>query len=190
MPNLILIKHAPPLVEPDVPADRWRLSERGRELCGPLAEKLRSYEPAIVVSSEEPKAQQTAQLVAERLEISWKTAANLHEHDRRNVPHLRSGEFISMVELMLRKRDELVLGSESADQALNRFRHAVRDVDSQHLNENVAIVAHGTVIAMFVAEHTRDHTAFELWRKLGLPSFVVMSRPELRVETIVERIES
>jgi hypothetical protein len=33
MPDLILIKHAPPLVEPEVPSDQWRLSQRGVELC-------------------------------------------------------------------------------------------------------------------------------------------------------------
>ena len=45
------------------------------------------------------------------------------------------------------------------------------------------------MIALYVAEHTEDQTEFELWRKLNLPSFVVLSRPELRVELIVERVE-
>ena len=189
MGKLILVKHAAPEVVPGVSSEQWRLSERGRASCAALAEALRAHGPKVIVSSEEPKASETAELVAKQLGIEWTTAKNLHEHDRRGVPHMRSGEFISHVELMLRRRDERVLGHESADEALNRFRAALRDVLAKHPDQTVAVVAHGTVIALYVAEHTEDHTAFELWRKLGLPSFVVMSRPELKVEQIVERID-
>jgi histidine phosphatase superfamily protein (branch 1) len=64
---LILVKHAEPVVEPDVPSNRWELSERGKDRCVALAERLRRYRPAAVVASEERKAAQTAGLVAERL---------------------------------------------------------------------------------------------------------------------------
>jgi broad specificity phosphatase PhoE len=86
------------------------------------------------------------------------------------------------------RRVHLALGNESADEALRRFRGAVRDLLGQHPDETVAVVSHGTVIALYVAEHTEDHTSFELWRKLGLPSLVVLSRPELHVESVIDRI--
>jgi broad specificity phosphatase PhoE len=188
MAKLILVKHAAPEVVPDVSSEQWRLSDRGRASCASLAEALRPHRPSVIVSSEEPKASETGGLVAQQLGVPCGTAPDLHEHDRRGVPHMRSGEFISHVELMFRKRDQRVLGHESADEALRRFRDALRDVLARHPEETVAVVSHGTVIALYVAEHTKDHTAFELWRKLGLPSFVVLARPELRVEQIVERI--
>jgi|SRR5688500_14601635 len=188
MSKLILIKHAAPDIVPEVSSEQWRLSQRGRESCAALAEKLREHQPAAIISSEEPKAKETAELVAQHLDVAWRTFPGLHEHDRRGVPHMRSGEFISHVELMLRKRDQRVLGHESADEALARFRGALRDVLSQHPDETIAVVSHGTVIAMYVADHSEDHTAFALWRQLGLPSLVVMSRPELTVERIVDRI--
>src|SRR5687768_5455394 len=99
MRKLILVKHAPPEVVPGVPPEQWALSEKGRGLCAPLADALAPHEPTVVVSSEEPKAAETARLVAERLSVPWKTSPGLHEHDRSNVPHMRSGEFISLVEL-------------------------------------------------------------------------------------------
>jgi broad specificity phosphatase PhoE len=186
--KLILVKHAAPDVVPGVSSEQWRLSEQGRASCTALAEVLREHQPSVIISSEEPKARETAELVARELGVPTSAASGLHEHDRRGVPHMRSGEFISHVELMLRRRDDRVLGHESADEALRRFRGALRDVLAKHPEETVVIVSHGTVIALYIAEHTEDHTAFELWRKLGLPSFVVLSRPELRVEAIVERI--
>src|SRR4051794_23409459 len=128
MPQLILIKHAAPEVDPDVPAERWRLSEKGRPACPPLAASLASYSPKRVVSSEEAKASETAKLVAQELGVPWETAAGLQEHDRSNVPHMRSGDFISTMELLFRKPQQLVLGRETASGALKRFRNAIDDV--------------------------------------------------------------
>src|SRR4051794_25818359 len=92
--KLILVKHAPPEVVPGVAPEKWTLSAKGRDLCAPLADQLAAHAPAVIVSSEEPKAAETARLVAERLNVPWHTAHGLHEHDRSNVPHMRSGEFI------------------------------------------------------------------------------------------------
>ena len=158
MPKLILIKHASPLVVPGKPPEQWRLSDQGRESCGPLAEKLRGHQPAVVVSSVEPKAIETAEFVAASLGVSHHTAPGLHEHDRSNVPHMRSGEFISMMELFFRRPDELVLGKETASEALARFSKAVDAVVSQHADQTIAIVSHGTVIAPAACETRQQAT--------------------------------
>src|SRR5882724_5356260 len=115
--KLILIKHSAPLIDPRKPPEQWRLSEKGRMLCAPLADAIAQHRPSIIVSSEEPKARETAELVAAKLNVAHENAPDLHEHDRSNVPHMRTGEFISMIELMLRRPDEIVLGRETADQA-------------------------------------------------------------------------
>jgi broad specificity phosphatase PhoE len=187
MPKLILIKHASPYVIPGTPPERWRLSDKGIESCGPLAEKLRPHAPAVIVTSPEPKAAETGRRVGERLGVPVEQAEGLEEHDRSNVPHMRSGEFISHVELFFRRPRELVLGRETAEQAADRFNAAVDAVLKRHPDGNVAIVTHGTVLALFVAEHT-GQKPFELWRKLGLPSFVVLEVPGYKVVETVERL--
>jgi broad specificity phosphatase PhoE len=141
----------------------------------------------VIVSSEEPKAAESAQLVAERLGVPWHTAAGLHEHDRSNVPHMRSGEFISMMELFFRKPPEHVLGRETADQARSRFRSAVDQVLNEHPDGNVAVVSHGTVIALLLAE-MGQRTPFQTWRAMGLPSYAVVSLPEWTIEQSADRI--
>jgi broad specificity phosphatase PhoE len=187
MRKLILVKHCPPEVVPDVPSERWRLSEKGRALATPLAEALRPHAPVVVVSSEEPKAAETARLIAERLGIPWHTAPDLHEHDRSNVPHMRSGEFISMMELFFRRPREHVLGRETAEQARSRFQSAVDDVLDAHPEGNVAVVSHGTVIALML-EGKGTRSPFEVWRAMGLPSFAVLSVPALTLESTTDRI--
>jgi broad specificity phosphatase PhoE len=184
MRKLILVKHAPPEVVPGVPPEQWTLSEKGRGLCLPLADALAPHAPTTIISSEEPKAAETARLVAERLGIQSRTAPGLHEHDRSNVPHMRSGDFISMVEVFFRKPTELVLGRETADQAKRRFEDAVTQVLGEHADGNVVVVSHGTVIALFLRDLDR-RGPFGVWRAMGLPSFAVLSsRPLALLETV------
>lgn len=188
MPKLILIKHARPEVIESIPSEQWKLSERGKQSCIPLADKIAPHSPQIIVSSTEPKAIETAELVGARLNIPHETAQDLHEHDRSNVPHMRSGEFISMMELLFRRPDEVVLGQEAADDAESRFAKALKDVLEKHANQScIAVVSHGTVLALFLAQYAK-RPAFELWRQLGLPSFAVSELPEYRVMEIVPQI--
>ena len=187
MRKLILIKHASPLVVPGTPPQNWKLSDKGRESCGPLADAVRAHAPTIIVASDEPKAKETAELVANALGVPVETAPGLHEHDRTNVPHMRSGEFISHMEVFFRKPTERVLGRESAVAALDRFEQAVNDVVAKHAEGNVAIVSHGTVIALLAAEHS-DRYGFELWREMGLPSFAVFELPGFRLSEVIAKV--
>jgi broad specificity phosphatase PhoE len=185
--KLILVKHAPPEVVPEVPSENWTLSEKGRALCAPLADQLAAHAPAVIVSSEEPKAAETARLVAERLGVPWRTAPGLHEHDRSNVPHMRSGEFISAIELFFRRPGELVLGRETANQARDRFESAVQEVVDVQDDGNIAVVSHGTVIALML-EGRDARGGFATWRAMGLPSFAALSLPEMGLIKTADRV--
>src|ERR671935_2733447 len=88
MRSLLLIRHAESAPVEGVPPDRWGLTERGRRSCAELAERLRSHELEQLVASHEPKAVETARLVAERLGLAWRVAAGLHEHERDATPWL------------------------------------------------------------------------------------------------------
>ena len=185
--RLILIKHAAPLVDPAKSSDLWKLSEAGREQAAKLADALALMQIAVIVSSEEPKAKETAEIIAEKLGLTVETSRELREHDRRNVPHMRSRDFISMVELFFRRPTERVLGSESATQALERFDQAIDGVIASHAHGNIAVVAHGTVIALYLAAHSQRN-GFELWRAMGLPSYAVVELPGREVVEVMEKI--
>ena len=186
MRKLILIKHAKPQVDESAPSHEWGLSEEGRRACAPLAQVVGPHDPAVIVTSKETKALQTAELLAGALGKPFEEAPDLHEHDRSNVPMMQSREFISMMALFFRQRDRLVLGRETAGQASRRFTAAVDSVLNAHPQDNVAIVTHGTVLSLFASEHGAGD-AFQLWRRLGLPSVMIFSLPELRLLETVER---
>ncbi len=174
-PVLILVKHALPEIVPGVPAAEWRLSVAGRARCAALAAALAPYAPARLVSSVEPKAAETAALAAAALGIPHAPAPDLHEHDRAGVPFLDPADFEAAVAALFATPDRLVFGRETAAAAATRFRRAVAGVLDAHPGESLAVVAHGTVIALYVAAVT-GAAALPLWQRLGLPAFVVLAR--------------
>ena len=180
MSKLILIKHSQPQIDPFISSREWHLSQEGQLRCKPLADKLATYAPEVIVSSTEPKAIETARIVAERLDKPFEVAQGLHEHDRSNVPFYSPQVFEQAVATFFQKPDELVFGRETALQAQQRFSQAVERVLAKYRDETVAIVAHGTVITLFVAAHN-EIEPFAFWKRLGLPALVVMERVGLTV---------
>ena len=187
MRKLILIKHARPQVVDGIASHEWQLSEEGRKACTSLAEIIRQHDPKVIVSSDEPKAQETGKLVAEALGCPFETAPGLQEHDRSNVPMMRSSEFLSALALFFREPNRRVLGRETADEAAGRFDRAIDAILARHPEGNLAVVTHGTVLALFTSENGGGDP-FLLYRQLGLPSVVVFSVPDYRVLEKQERI--
>ena len=186
MPKLILIKHARPEVDPRLPSEQWRLGPEGLQGAKRLVGRLDSYRIARLYSSAEPKASETAQVLARSMDLSVVQSPNLHEHERRNVPHMASREFISMVALFFKEPDRLVLGEETADQAYERFAVAVDEIIDTDAGD-VAIVTHGTVISL-LAQRRAGEEPFGLWRRMGLPSFLVLDREGWGVVEVCEKV--
>jgi len=182
------VRHSLPEFVTGVPASQWHLSAEGRRRCEKLAERLAAYDLAAVISSEEPKAVETGQIVAERLGIPFETAPGLHEHERGIVRDLGSQEeFQAQVARFFERPGELVLGYETADLAHIRFAAAVAAVLEQYPSDNLAIVSHGTVMTLFIARANRLDLA-PFWKSLGLPAFAVLSLPDLRLLEVVENV--
>jgi broad specificity phosphatase PhoE len=173
MRTIVLVKHAKPEQIPGAPSHDWPLSAAGREMCLPLAERLGKYSPAAIVSSSEPKALQTAAIIGEKFATTVEVVDGLHEHDRSNVPLMRTGEFISMMALFFKQPGKCVLGRESANEALARFEMALEEAKKKHPAGNLMVVTHGTVLALYLAKHSGVN-GYETWRSMGLPSYVAI----------------
>jgi len=185
---LLLIKHSLPEIVESVPANEWLLSGEGRRLSESLANAIAPYNPQVIVSSREPKAKETARVLANSLGLSFSAVDNLHEHERTSTPYLSKGEFQASVRDFFERPKQLVMGEETADAAHARFKKAVQLVLADHPDETIAIVAHGAVISLFVSRQT-GVDAFTLWQQLDMPSFVVLSLPDMKLVKIVENLE-
>jgi broad specificity phosphatase PhoE len=185
--NLILVKHSLPEIIPTIPAKEWRLSQSGQVRCIPLAEKLESYSPDVIVSSVEPKAIETAQIIVSQLNKPFCIFEGLHEHDRTGLDFLEKEQFETKVKDFFVRPDRLVLGRETARQAVERFSKALAGVEVEYPDKNIVVVAHGTVITLFV-KNFNELEAFAFWRNLDLPSFVVLSLPSHKLVKTVEGV--
>ena len=178
-----------PDVEPERPASTWSLGDIGRQRAELLAARLSGFRPTKIWSSKEPKAVETAEVVATGFGVSVQVADGLEEHHRTGGPFLPTqGEFEASVERFFRKPDEVVFGTESANEALSRFSSAM-NLAIQSEQTDTVVITHGTVMTLYVARLAGvQHMSF--WRRLGLPSFVVLTLPEMQVSEVVESVDS
>ncbi len=185
MRRLFLIRHVAPAKIPAVPAREWALSPTGRADAERLAEILTPFAPAIIipgvpaaiVASDELKAQQTAQPLADRLGMTVEVMPGLHEHERRTADYLDDETFQATMARFFAEPDTLVFGEETANQALARFSRAVEDTLARHPEGDIIIVTHGTVMSLFVAAHSIIKP-MDFWWHLHLPAWVIFSVPD------------
>ena len=176
--TLTFVKHARPEKVDSVDSHEWVLSPLGIADAQKLATHFQSSPlPYIaIVSSDEPKASQTAQILATTLALPLSFKEGLHEHDRSNVPLMKTPEFVSAVANFFRKPTQLVLGNETARQALKRFEKSVDAAIEDHPEGNLLIVSHGTVLALWLETYCQLD-GYTVWRQMGLPSYVSMTWP-------------
>ena len=187
MRSLVLVKHSMPEIEPDRPASAWKLGEVGRRRSELLAARLRGVSPEVIWSSREPKAIETAELVAKEFGVPVEIADGLEEHHRDNEPFLSSKEkFEEAVERFFRYPNRLVFGTETAEQARNRFAAAIDKVIGAGEADSI-VVTHGTVMTLYVAG-VAGVQRMDFWRGLGLPSYVALTLPAMRVCSVVDDI--
>lgn len=187
MPNLILIRHSISIAQPDIDASTWQLSAEGRARCVALAADIAQYVPLRLISSTEAKAQQTAQEVAERLDIDWYTAPDLHETERSVTDFFADrAAFVAQVQAAMAQPDQIVFGSESFNTARLRFTTQVERLLIQYPDESLALVTHGRVMAM-VLGHWTKRNPFDIWQQLTMPAYAVLRLPD---KTLIEQINS
>lgn len=188
MPQLILVKHSLPDIDPDRPRNAWRLSDEGRTRAARLAERLRSYKVDRIVTSPEPKAAETAGIVAQALgSMPVETLDALREHDDRGAPFQDRAAFRATVRRFFEHRGDAVFGPETADAAHERFAACVEVLFVPPDAATTVAVAHGRVISLFVARRSQLDP-YTLWERLDLPSFVVLELPAFTLVELCERV--
>lgn len=169
-------------IEPSVPSHLWRLSAEGRQRCEELALRLVPTNPAAVVTSREPKAVETGQILADTLAVGCEIGQDLHEHDRQGVAYFDTkGAFEAAVADFFAHPQMLRLGRETGEAALARFDAAVKQALARHPDGDLIIVAHGTVITLFVCRYNPLVDPIRFWRSLEMPDRFTLSLPEFKL---------
>ena len=149
---LVLVKHAQPVLEPDVAPRYWRLGPEGEAQSRALAALLAQFLPLALFASPEPKADATATIVGEALSVPVRTVDGLEEFDRPALPILSKAEHERLNAAIFADLSTPVLGRESGHAALARFAAAIEGaLEQTPEGHNTVVISHGTVIALYVA---------------------------------------
>ena len=175
IPHLILIKHAMPVIQPEIASTLWHLTKNGCQAAHNLAVDLISYNAKTVFSSKEPKASATAQGVATILDLPMEITSNLHEHVRGIADWKNSRDnYNNSLNSLFEYPDLLKFGCETGTDALNRFESAVINLLKKYRSQDIIIVSHGTVISLLVSHWTKIEP-FPFWLRLQLPDMIVLA---------------
>jgi len=180
MRRLILIRHSLPDVQRDIPAAQWHLSPEGVSRARAFSRGLHIERADRVFTSIEPKATETAGIVAEQWGLVAEVVPGLHEHERPEAQWMSREAFERKIRDLFARPGELVFGAETADQARRRFTAALMRLVTGSRGDLV-VVTHGTVMTLFVAEATGIEP-FTFWKGQQMPSAVTLTLPELRLE--------
>lgn len=161
---LILVRHAMPEVERGIASKLWELSEASKEDCVLLAHALPDELAPTVYSSDEPKAQQTAAVIALRRglatavdpgfgEVDRSVSGWLDDHRAAALRYLETGE---------------APGWEPRTQVVRRFSDAVVRAMDQPGEGDVVVATHGQAMSLFLDSRSRIEIG-RFWEALTLP---------------------
>ncbi len=188
MPKLVLVKHSNANHNPHQAPFDWELTAEGIARCQPLAARLAPYQPARLFCSPMPKALQTAHYVSQALDnppiIQNRLLA---EHSRQsNAPYGTLEDFHARIKGLFAEPNRLVFGDETASQASERFHRGIEMTLKQAgSEENIVVIAHGTVNVLFTAQYNQL-SRYDLWLRLKLPSMIALDLPSFRLSQIIE----
>ena len=176
---LILVRHARPRIDPDIPPSKWELCPDGRIAAAELAGKLAAFAPAAIVSSTEVKARETAAILAEELKLPLELDAGLGEHKRPSASFGSEEEFQSRIAEIFAHPHVPTPGGESAEEACDRLAATL----ARHTDRPLVAVTHGTVLSLYIA-HLLGLDAHDLWRNLHTPDAFVFDADNALIQRI------
>lgn len=177
--SLILVRHGRPVIDPEIPPPQWGLCPEGRDAVAALAEKLIPFGARAAISSPEPKALQTAEIIGQRLGLAVEVEHGLHEHKRSHVSFGSEEDFRQRIAQVFANPQVPAPGGESAEQACERLTAAL----ARHTTRPLVAVTHGTVLSLYVAR-LLGLDAHDLWRNLRTPDAFVLDANGALVERL------
>jgi broad specificity phosphatase PhoE len=142
----LYITHPQVRIDPDVPVPRWGLSEIGRRRTEQAAGLTWAKSLGRIVSSDETKAIETAEILARACGVRIEVVEDMHENDRSATGFLAPPDFEAAADWFFAHPNESFKGWERAADAQARILSAVDTVLAEHDPAvPIAFVGHGGV---------------------------------------------
>ncbi|NIX75353.1 histidine phosphatase family protein [Microvirga terricola] len=152
MASLIFVTHPEVVIDPNQPVPEWPLNAVGRGRMERFAETLVGRNVSAVYASTERKAIDGAEIVANKLGLSYRTDEHLGENDRSATGYIAPPEFWEVVAEFFGRPHESVRGWERAIDAQARIVKAVATIaENEPSAGDIVIVSHGGVGCLLTA---------------------------------------
>jgi broad specificity phosphatase PhoE len=169
MTQLYLIRHAHTRMTGGA-AERWPLSEKGRREARILARQDFWRKVELIFSSPEPKASSTAKPAARRWGVPLRIVDCLRElHRPRLIPDYRKA-----IARLFANPEQSIAGMETAAQAAGRITHCIRELVAAHPGQTLAVVSHGLVLTLFLAQLDDRWPTTSEWRAVPFAGLITV----------------
>jgi broad specificity phosphatase PhoE len=170
MAQVVLVRHAMPETQPDVPAERWRLGDDGRAAARELADAL--PRAPFALTSDEPKAQQTAEELVAICGGTLAVDARVAETRR---PHVWDASFRELARQYVAGCQRP--GWEPHQAVVGRFDAAVRAGLGARHGAPLVVVTHGQALTLWLRSVGAIDDAPRFWSELEFPDAWTVTVP-------------
>ncbi|RUX03375.1 MAG: histidine phosphatase family protein [Mesorhizobium sp.] len=139
------ITHPQVQIDATIPVPDWGLSDIGRARAHAMLDQPWIASIARVVSSEERKAVETAEVLGRHLDLAVQVRERMHENDRSATGFLPPPEFEAVADRFFANPHESIRGWERAIDAQQRIVSEVEAVLDAGGAGDIAFVGHGGV---------------------------------------------
>jgi len=150
MASLIFLTHPEVAIDPMVPVPQWPLNATGRKRMERFAQALSGVRLSAIRASTEQKAMDGAAILAEHLDLPYRTSEDLGENDRSATGYIAPPEFWEVVHAFFANPHESIRGWERAIDAQTRIVKAVSRIAAEE-SGNILVVSHGGVGCLLMA---------------------------------------
>lgn len=142
----LYVTHPQVRIDPDVPVPRWGLSEEGAARARLAARRPWAGQLKRIVSSDETKAIETAEILAQASGVTVEIVHGMHENDRSATGFLPPPQFEEAANWFFAHPEASFQGWERAIDAQDRIAAAVVSVLADHdPKAPIAFIGHGGV---------------------------------------------
>ncbi len=142
----LYITHPQVKIDPDVPVPKWGLSDLGAARARQAAQRPWAAQVRRIISSDETKAIETAQFLADVAGVPVEIVDGMHENDRSATGFLPPAEFEKAADWFFANPLASFHGWERAVDAQQRIVTAVDAILSTHdASQPIAFIGHGGV---------------------------------------------